>query len=346
MCYNTPMIVLGIETSCDETGIAILDIVGKKATVRANVLVSQAKLHEKYGGVVPEVAARQHLITLMPALNEALEKAKLSLNDIDTIAVTAGPGLVTALISGVETARTLAMALKKKLVAVNHMEAHILSNWLPEANTLTAIKLPALCLTVSGGHTELVLIKKIGTYKVIGRTRDDAAGEAFDKVAQHLDLGYPGGPIVSQRALKGKTGGFKLPRPMLDRPGYEFSFAGLKTAVVYSTLKNKLGARAIDNLCADFQQAVVDTLVGKTMRAAAEFKPKTILLAGGVAANKQLRGALEAAALEKGIAYHQPRFEYCTDNGAMIAITGYFKARANKYTRWQDIEANPQWEIK
>lgn len=339
------MITLGIETSCDETGIAILDIVGRKATVRANVLVSQAKLHEKYGGVVPEVAARQHLITLTPALTEALERAELSLKDIGAIAVTAGPGLVTALISGVETARTLAAALKKKLVAVNHMEAHILSNWLPDEKTLTPIKLPALCLTVSGGHTELVLIKKIGTYEVIGRTRDDAAGEAFDKVAAHLNLGYPGGPIVSQRAEKGKLGTFKLPRPMLDRPGYEFSFAGLKTAVVYATLKQKMTPKKIDNLCADFQQAVVDVLVGKTMRAAEHYKPKTILLAGGVAANKQLRQSLEAAAKKQKIAYHQPRFEYCTDNGAMIAMAGYFKATAKKYTRWQYIEANPNWEI-
>lgn len=339
------MLILGIETSCDETGVAILDVRGRRARMRVNLLVSQAKLHEKYGGVVPEVAARQHIVTLPPALTEALKQAHVKLQEINVIAVTAGPGLVTSLIVGVETARTMAAVLKKKLVAVNHMEAHILSNWLPDKTTLTNVKLPALCLTVSGGHTELVLVKKIGQYKVIGGTRDDAAGEAFDKIAAHLNLGYPGGPVISRRAEKGAAGSFDLPRPMLNQPGFNFSFAGLKTAVVYATLRKKMSPQTINNLCGDFQQAVVDVLVSKTVRAAERYRPKSILLAGGVAANKFLRQRLEGAAQKIGLAYHQPKFEYCTDNGAMIAMTGYFKARAKQFTDWRKIEADPNWEL-
>ncbi|MFC1663134.1 tRNA (adenosine(37)-N6)-threonylcarbamoyltransferase complex transferase subunit TsaD [Patescibacteria group bacterium] len=341
------MTILAIETSCDETGVAVLEINKRRAKFLSNILVSQIKLHAKYGGVVPELAARQHIQTLPPTLIEAVKQARIDIKDIDYVAVTAGPGLVTSLISGVETARTLAVVLKKKIIAINHMEAHILSNWLPRKDgKLIDIKLPAVCLTVSGGHTELVLINNIGNYHLIGRTRDDAAGEAFDKVANHLKLGYPGGPIVSKRATAGKLGKFNLPRPMIGQKNFDFSFAGLKTAVVYETINKKLNLKQVDNLCAEFQQAVIDVLILKTIKAVEKFKPKSVLLAGGVAANKELRRQL-AQAVKKfsPIKYYQPNLEHCTDNAAMIAMTGYFKAKKKQFIRWQDIEADPNWEL-
>ncbi|MFH0951730.1 MAG: tRNA (adenosine(37)-N6)-threonylcarbamoyltransferase complex transferase subunit TsaD [Patescibacteria group bacterium] len=342
------MIISAIESSCDETGIAILKATGRSVKLLSNIVVSQIDLHAKYGGVVPEVAARQHILTLPPALTEATKEAGIKYKDINVIAVAAGPGLVTSLISGVETARTMAAVLNKKLVAINHMEAHILANWLPDkGNRIKDIKLPAICLTVSGGHTELVLVNKIGDYKIVGRTRDDAAGEAFDKISTHLGLGYPGGPAISKAATKGRLGAYKLPRPMIGQPNYDFSFSGLKTAVVYETMNKKLSHKQINNLCADFQQAVIDVLIAKTIAAAKYYNPKSILLAGGVAANKELRQQL-AQAIKKSTKtkYYQPNLKYCTDNAAMIAIAGYFNTKLKRYTPWQKIEANPNWELK
>ncbi|MFH0853698.1 MAG: tRNA (adenosine(37)-N6)-threonylcarbamoyltransferase complex transferase subunit TsaD [bacterium] len=339
------MIILGIETSCDETSVCVLERGRDQFIIRSHFLSSQISTHAKYGGVVPEVAARMHVEVITPGLKVALMQAKITLKDVDAIAVTAGPGLITSLLIGIEAARTLAWSVKKPLVAVNHLEGHLYANWL--SNTIGNNPFPALGLIVSGGHTELVLMKNHGQYKKLGQTRDDAAGEAFDKVAKLMGLGYPGGPILSKLAEKGNPKSYNWPRPMLNSQNLDFSFAGLKTAVRYYLDKHRVTKKQLPDLAASFEQAVVDVLVYKTLRALKSNKVKTLLLAGGVSANTRLRSELARAVSKKHpqINYLQPNLKYCTDNAAMIATAGYFHAVKKDFTPWQKLDADPNWEL-
>lgn len=340
------MRVLGIETSCDDTGIGIVKYARKKFTIEAQVTASQILIHRKYGGVVPEVAAREHALTILPTIQGALKKARRQWSEIDAIAVTAGPGLNTALVVGVEAARTLSYALKKPLVRVNHIEGHILSAWAsPEAGK---IKFPAVALIVSGGHTELILMNSFGQYRLLGRTHDDAVGEAFDKVAKILGLEYPGGPAIAVRAENGNERAFDFPRAMLEKGSLDFSYSGLKTSVLYTVEKMRRRSSTITaNLCASFQRAAIDPLIIKTHRAAVTYRVKTIILAGGVAANKQLRHDLQAMVSKElpTVAFVPPVLPLCMDNGVMIAIAGAVHATRREYTPWQKIKADPNWEL-
>ena len=337
------MRILGIETSCDETSVALLDVSKGVATIGKHLTASQVLKHAVYGGVVPEVAARLHVETL-PLL---IDELGISGKDIDGIAVTRGPGLITSLRVGVDFARALAYGWKKPVVGVNHIEGHIAANWIG-TKIAGAYRFPALVLVVSGGHTELILMKGFGTYERLGATLDDAAGEAFDKVAKMLDLGYPGGPAVSKRAAQGNPAGFGFPRPLLNKPNLDFSFSGLKTAVLYTLQRKKAwDEKEVDDLCASFQQAVVDTLVAKTLRAAKAKKARTVFLAGGVAANGLLRQTLAARVASdlEGTQAVIPALEYCTDNAAMIAMAGHFRLSKKQEDGWQGMEPDPSWEL-
>lgn len=355
LCYATSMHILGIETSCDDTSIAVVDVGRTGFAVQSMVTASQVLTHQKTGGVVPEVAAREHAATIMPTLMEALRRARKSLAAIDAIAVTSGPGLSTALLVGVETARTLAFATGKTLIGVNHIAGHVASAWLGPI----VPKLPALALVVSGGHTELLWIAPTkntatrlpqgihgwGKVSLIGCTRDDAAGEAFDKTAKMLGLPYPGGPALSKLAERGKPN-IDLPRPMLHEANAEFSFAGLKTAVRrYLELHPKLTLQQRANLAASVQQAIVDVLVGKTVREVKTRKPASVILGGGVAANAPLRSALGKALLPEHTPLHVAPLAYTMDNGAMIAVAGAFSLAAGHRTPWDKIEVDPMWEL-
>ena len=361
------MIILGIETSCDDTGIAIIEApptrkaVGVNFKILSNIISSQIKTHAPFGGIVPNLAAREHLKNIEPCLKTALKEANTKMSEIDLIAVTKGPGLIPSLLIGVNFAKALAYKYKKPIIAINHVEAHILANYFKNKN----IKLPAIALIVSGGHTQLILIKRIGnsakngaSYKILGETRDDAAGECFDKIAKLLNLGYPGGPIISAEAekfqnSKSKIQNIKLPRPMINHKNYEFSFSGLKTAILYllRDLKIKnVGHRMsyiIPEICYESQQAIIDVLINKTLRASKEYKTKTIILAGGVAANKELRNQM-AESIKKEIPDTQfmiPDFKLCTDNGAMIAMAGYFNQKS-KTKNYSHIKADSNLRIK
>ena len=311
------MIIFGIETSCDETSAAVVKINRNHFFVLSNVVSSQIKIHQPYGGVVPELAARNHIKNILPVINQALIEAKIKPNQVDKIAVTVGPGLITSLLIGVQTAKILAYTWQKPIAGINHMVAHIYANWLN--NKL--IKFPAIALIVSGGHTELVLIKNKNNFKKVGQTLDDAAGEAFDKVAQLLNVGYPGGPIISRLAERGDINAFNFPRPMIEKDNFNFSFSGLKTAVLYTIkdLPKKLSDKQLADLSASFQQAVVETLVAKTIKAAEHFKAKTVILAGGVAANKLLREQLGKKVKGLKRDFLMPDFSFCTYNSAMIS---------------------------
>lgn len=330
--------ILGIETSCDETAAAIVSFSNKKFTVHSNIIRSQINIHKKYGGVVPEVAARQHIISVIAVIEQALETAQKTVGKIDAIAVTAGPGLITSLMVGVQTAKTLSYIWNKPLIAVNHMKAHVYANWINNKK----IKFPAICLIVSGGHTELVLLKKDTHFKKIGQTVDDAAGEAFDKTAQLIKLEYPGGPEISKSAATGNPNAFTFPRPMINSGDFNFSFSGLKTAVLYTVKKQKKhDSKMTADLAASFQQAVVDVLTIKTAKAAKKYQAKSIMLAGGVAANKLLRETLQQKAADLGTNFYVPDIQYCTDNAAMIAVAGYFTPKQNL----NKIKINPNLEL-
>ncbi|MCK4891569.1 MAG: tRNA (adenosine(37)-N6)-threonylcarbamoyltransferase complex transferase subunit TsaD, partial [Candidatus Pacebacteria bacterium] len=306
------MIILAIETSCDETAVAIVKFSKNKAEVLANIISSQVKTHSKYGGVVPALASRMHLKNMVPVLKKALKKAKINKNKIDYIAVTNGPGLIPALMIGVNAAKSLSYALNKPLIGIHHIEGHIYANWLTpkklQAGKLWKPEFPIICLTVSGGHTQIILMKKDLNYKIIGETMDDAAGEAFDKIAKLLDLGYPGGPLIEKIAKKGDRNKFKFTRPMINSKNYNFSFSGLKTAVLYEVRSqqnfppDKGGLRGVrkdieaslddqykQDIAASFQQAVIDVLISKIIKAAKQYKAKNIILGGGVSANKELQ---------------------------------------------------------
>jgi N6-L-threonylcarbamoyladenine synthase len=331
------MRVLGIETSCDETGIAIYD--GEQGLL-SHVLYSQIAIHADYGGVVPELASRDHIRKTLPLIQQALSEAGCTAESIDGVAYTAGPGLAGALLVGAAIGRSLAFAWGKPALAVHHMEGHLLAPML-EANPP---EFPFIALLVSGGHTQLVRVDGIGQYQLLGESVDDAAGEAFDKTAKLMGLDYPGGPLLAKLATTGDATKYKFPRPMTDRPGLDFSFSGLKTAAANVIAAEGKGPQVQADIAASFQQAVVDTLVFKCQRALKETGLKRLVVAGGVSANTSLRQQLEQLLQKmKGQVYY-PRKEFCTDNGAMIALAGYQRLAAGQQ---QDltIGVTPRWPM-
>jgi N6-L-threonylcarbamoyladenine synthase len=327
------MKILGIETSCDETAAAVVED-GTK--ILSNVISSQVEIHSRYGGIVPEVASRQHLLSIIPIVEKALSDAKVRAGDLSAIAVTNGPGLAGSLLVGVNLAKALALAWNLPLIGVNHLEAHIYANWLDHDKP----EFPLISLIVSGGHTELILMKGHGELSRLGRTRDDAAGEAFDKVARALGLGYPGGPVI-EKATKGVTPTRRLPRAWI-RGSDDFSFSGIKTAVVRLVEELKIPISSppsslVLNIAASFQEAVVDVLVTKTMAAAHKYGVNQILLAGGVAANKLLRETMVAHSTTPVLI---PAPVLCTDNAAMVASCSYFRLLQGKIASW-DLDVVP-----
>ena len=335
------MLVLGIETSCDETSAAL---VADGRTVLSNVIATQLDLLRKFGGVVPEIAARRHTELIGYVINEAIDSAGKTLADVEAVSVTAKQGLIGCLLVGVAAAKALSYSLQVPLIGVHHIEGHIYANWLNNSK----IEFPTLALVVSGGHTQLVLIKKHGDYMVLGETRDDAAGEAFDKVAKLLGLGYPGGPIISQRAEKGNSEKFNLPRPMINRQNFDFSFSGLKTAVLYEAKKQKkISNQYINDMAASFQQATIDVLVYKTIKAAKEYKVKNVILSGGVAANKELRNQMQETVEKKldNVNFQMPEIKLCTDNAAMICATAFFRKKLIPDQGWFSINANSNLKL-
>jgi len=319
------MRVLGMETSCDETGVAIYDDAGS-GRLLAHRLYSQIDMHADYGGVVPELASRDHIRKMVPLVREVMLDAGCQRGDIDGIAYTAGPGLAGALLTGALMARSLAYAWGIPAVPVHHMEGHLLAPLL-EADPPA---FPFVALLVSGGHTQLMRVDGIGRYALLGESIDDAAGEAFDKVAKMLGLNYPGGPAVARMALDGRDDAFKFPRPMLDRPGLDFSFSGLKTAVLTARQQTADYPNKTADICASFEAAAVDTLIRKCIRALQETGLKRLVLAGGVSANKRLRADLADALKPLRAQAYYPAPEFCTDNGAMIAFAGCQRLRAGE----------------
>ena len=374
------MIILGIESSCDDTSVALIEAnslstlnppsgSGGNFVILAEKTASQIEVHKKYGGVVPEIAGRMHAENIMPLIECVLEEAEIATvvptksgllrNDShfkpDVIAVTSGPGLITGLLVGVEAAKTLSYLWDVPLVSVNHIDGHVHSVEIrnPKLETRNQLVFPALCLIVSGGHTELLLMENHDKYKLLGKTRDDAVGETFDKVAKLIGFDYPGGAKISQTAEGGNTKAINFPRPMINE-GYEFSFAGLKTSALYwlrdNATKNtptsyKLQAKKLNDFCASFEQAIIDVLTAKTIRAVKEFKPKTIIIGGGVSANKKLRNELDKQLKTIGSELLAPNLQYSMDNAAMIAVAGYYKAIKKDFISWKDIQADPNWEV-
>jgi len=314
------MLVLGIESSCDDAAAAVLETDAPgKVRVRANVVANQDDVHRAYGGVVPELASRSHLITITPVIERALDSADLELSDIDGIAVTRGPGLVGSLLVGLMCAKGLAHRSGIAMVGVNHLEGHLLAPLLEHR-----IAMPYLALVVSGGHTALYAVREFGAYQRLGRTRDDAAGEAFDKVAKLMGLGYPGGRVIDRLSRKGNTNAVRLPVARVRGAPLDFSFSGIKTAVAL-VLKQHDGALVPADLAASFQERVVEMLIRPTLTAASQIGARTIALTGGVAANSRLRLKLEHAAASIGCGLVAPSFQYCTDNAAMIALAGSYR---------------------
>jgi len=336
------MIVLGIETSCDETGIALYS---SDKGLLAHRIYSQIAVHAEYGGVVPELASRDHVRKVLPLIDEVVEAANIGVSDIGGIAYTAGPGLVGALMVGASIGRSLAWAWDVPAVAVHHMEGHLLAPLLED----NPPEFPFVALLVSGGHTQLVKVDGIGEYELLGESLDDAAGEAFDKVAKMLDLDYPGGPEVAKMALDGNEGVFKFPRPMTDRPGLDFSFSGLKTAVLNAvkahTVDGPLPApQTMADIALGFEIAVAETMVIKCRRAIEQTGYKTLVMAGGVSANKRLRAKLEEQLSKKGAKVYYPRHEFCTDNGAMIAFAGWQRLRGGERASL-DMSVRSRWPL-
>jgi len=342
------MIILAIETSCDDTCIAVIKASGKsrpRFKILSNIVSSQIKVHKKYGGVYPTLARREHKKNLLPTLLQALNKSKISnfkfqisKPNIDLIAVTIGPGLDPCLWTGINFAKDLSKKWNLPIVPVNHIESHILANLVDKRP-----EFPAACLVVSGGHTQLILMRNIGKYKILGETRDDAAGECFDKVARILGLGYPGGPAIAREAHKLQTTNYKLqtnlPRPMINQKNYDFSFSGLKTAVLY---KHK-GKKYVKEMCQEVQQAIIDVLIKKTIKAAKDYRVKTIILGGGVSANDELRKqfAYKLKTINYKLNFLVPSKNLCTDNAVMTGIAGYF----GKPKDWQKIKADANLRI-
>lgn len=331
--------ILGIETSCDETAVAVVED-GRK--IISSLVASQIDIHRKFGGVVPEVASRQHIEVIASLVDEALKAGGLSKEDIDAVAVTNAPGLIGALLVGVSFAKSFAYGLGMPLIGVNHLEAHVYANFLTEEPPV----FPAVCLVVSGGHTSLLYMEKHRDFDLIGETRDDAAGEAFDKVARFLGLGYPGGPAIQKAAAAGTPGKYSLPRVYLDRKDFEFSFSGLKTATMnlWNKLQRSGEQAAVGDLVAEFQEALVDVLVEKTINAAREREARHILLAGGVAANARLREKLKEEAERNGYHLHMPPLQLCTDNAAMVGCAGYYQYLEGDFAGL-DLNAFPHSEL-
>jgi len=378
------MRILGIETSCDDTAVAVIEAKGglKKPRfwVLSNVSYSQVAIHKKFGGVVPNLASRAHLQKIIPTIKSALSILRIDSRKIDLIAVTRGPGLAPSLLVGVNAARALAYKWQKPIIGVNHIEGHIYSNWLPHFISTTSrrssangiiensqfriIKFPTLILIVSGGHTELVLMRNYGKYKIIGETLDDAVGECFDKTARILGLEFPGGPALAAEAAKYldvrcpkdighpeiKRPEIKLPRPMINSKDYNFSFSGLKTAVLYlyNDLIKKYSKKEIMPILAhEIQEAIVDVLVSKTLKAVKNLNPKSVMICGGVSANKKLREEMADALKSYKIPLFFPEFSYTTDNAAMIAAAGYFNCLKQKFKidSWKKIEADANLKL-
>lgn len=337
------MYILGIETSCDETAAAVLKIDRDKLSVLSSIVNSQVAIHKKYGGVIPELAAREHLKNILLVIEVSLAEASIKMSEIGLIAVTQGPGLATSLMVGLETAKTLAWARQIRLVGVNHLTGHLWSWSLPqikETVALSQIEFPFIALLVSGGHTELVLVKTLRDYKLLGRTLDDAAGEAFDKVAKLLSLGYPGGPEIARAAKKGDRLSYNFPCPLLNSNNYDFSFAGLKTAVLYTLKKiDRLEEQTVNDLAASFQAAALEVLVRKTIKAAVEHRVASIVVAGGVSANQELRKMFVAASVREKFSLHFPHYSYTGDNAAMIAWAGYLTGNKSNYLQMK-VEPN------
>jgi N6-L-threonylcarbamoyladenine synthase len=368
--FSNGVNILAIETSCDETAVALIEAKNNKFRIIEDLVSSQIKVHAPFGGVVPNLAAREHLKNLPLLLKKIFKKHGINSNDIDLIAVTQGPGLIPALLIGTNSAKALSYVWKKPLVGVHHIAGHIYANFIGEVKNKklkvggSEIRFPILALIVSGGHTQLILMKKHLDFKIIGETLDDAAGEAFDKVSRILNLGYPGGPIVSdiadkfEKNIKYKIPAtkYQLPRPMINSDNLNFSFSGLKTAVLYTVKNNPkiLKDRNITAvLCAEFQQSVIDVLVAKTLKAAKKYNPKTILLGGGVSANKELRKQLGKAITKNmpDAKYQLLNTKYSLDNAAMIAIAGYFQYKSEKTKKkflanWKNLEADAGLELK
>lgn len=335
------MKVLGIETSCDETGVAVYDT-GRSgpAGLRAHAVYSQIALHAEYGGVVPELASRDHVRKLLPLIRQTLAEAGLETRDLDGVAYTAGPGLVGALLVGAGVARSLAWALDVPAVAVHHMEGHLLAPLMEDDPP----QAPFVALLVSGGHTQLVAVDAIGRYRLLGETLDDAAGEAFDKTAKMMGLPYPGGPQLAALAEQGTPGRFKFARPMTDRPGLDFSFSGLKTQVLLAWRDSDQSDQTKADIARGFEDAVVDTLAIKCERALDEAGSDVIVIAGGVGANKRLRAKLQEMAARRGGRACFPRPSLCTDNGAMIAFAGALRLQAGQHET-AEVKVTPRWDM-
>jgi N6-L-threonylcarbamoyladenine synthase len=352
------MYILGIETSCDETSAAIIKGSGNKVSLLSSVISSSLALHAKTGGIIPENAAREQIKYILPVINKSLDQAKIDLSKVDAIALTYGPGLIGSLLVGVETAKTISYVLHKPIVPVNHMVGHIYANFIchpGEATTSIGSHLnrdsiaslqndkvifPAIALVVSGGHTDLLLMKKHGEFKLLGGTRDDAAGEAFDKIARLLGLPYPGGPEIEKVAQNGNIKRFRFPRPMIGSPNFDFSFSGLKTAILRETQKfNNLDSQTISDLAWATQDAIVDILVKKTLKAAIKHNAKSILISGGVAANQSLRDKFSVLSSQFSVKFFAPAKNLCTDNAAMIASAAYY---SYKPVSWNEVDADPE----
>jgi N6-L-threonylcarbamoyladenine synthase len=331
------MQILAIETSCDESAVAVLD---EQHGLRSHQLWSQIDLHRAFGGVVPELASRDHVRRLLPLLRTALEQAQTDATQIDGIAYTAGPGLVGALLTGAALAHSLSFGWGVPALGVHHLEGHLLAPMLEPALP----PLPHLALLVSGGHTMLIDVRAIGAYRLLGQTRDDAAGEAFDKTAKLLDLPYPGGPQLAQLASTGRPGMYRFPRPMLDREGFEFSFSGLKTAVMQSVRAKPLSDQDRADVAWAVQDAIVSTLCNKTLRALAFTGHRALVVAGGVGANRALREMLTRESAKIGVQVYFPRLEFCTDNAAMIAVAGLHRLRAGEHSG-SAIEVRARWPL-
>lgn len=320
-------LILAIESSCDETAAAIIE---DGTVIKANLVSSQIDLHQKYGGVVPEIASRKHLETINLLIKETMEEAALDFKDLSHIAVANSPGLIGALLVGVSTAKALAYGAKKPLIAVNHIEGHVYANFLQHKDEL---EFPLICLIVSGGHTMVVKMTGHGEYEVMGNTRDDAVGEAFDKVARTLGIGYPGGPVIDKLSKEGNENSIDFPKATLEKGSFDFSYSGLKSAVLNWINKEKMLGNEIPvaDVCASFQKAAVEILVEKTIAAAEQENVKTIITAGGVSANSKLRELLKEEGNKRRMKVFFPLIEFCTDNAAMIGAAAHYKAIRKEY---------------
>jgi N6-L-threonylcarbamoyladenine synthase len=342
------MIILGIETSCDETSAAVIKGNGNKITLLSNIISSSLDLHKKTGGIIPENAAREQIKYILPVIKESLTQAKITFSNIDAIALTYGPGLIGSLLVGVETVKTISYSLNIPIIPVNHMIGHIYANFIsgnPKLKTSPYnlnpdIEFPAIALVVSGGHTDLLLMTAHGKFKLLGGTRDDAAGEAFDKIGRLLGLSYPAGPEIEKLAKNGNQKRFRFPRPLIGSDDYDFSFSGLKTAVLRETQSlEKLNIQTIKDLAIATQDAIVDVLTKKTLKAAEVYEAKSVLISGGVSANQKLRDVLENRCKNLNFKFFAPPKNLCTDNAAMIATASYFN---HKLISWEKVVADPE----